>query len=305
MTNRRRLSEFGAVSNGGGIEGVLRAALDEIDEGGVLVFDAVRFAGNQGSGFEYAVFSPVAITKSVFIEGDSPDVRLVNKTRGDSIFNIVPNKNNFFIGFENLLFVSGGVSISGSNTLSPNSHLFNVSFKGLATGKAINLQVPEANLHLENIFIQGTPQYGVYVESNTYHDFFSLDKIKIDGASIAGLYFAKSNLGSGSIIVGRSEFLNNAQAIVVNNVRYYEQDVEYIQNEATYVLSGASQRLTGSGGGGGAGVTDHGQLTGLSDNDHRIYYHVSGTNNMAANLNMQGFAITNVGQVDGRDVSVD
>lgn len=307
MSIRRKLSEFGAASNGGGIEGVLRAALDEIDEGGVLVFDAVRFPGSPSGTLEYAVFSPIVINKSVLIEGDSSDVKLVNKTSGDSVFHVRPNKDNFFFGAENLLFVSGtgGINISGTYVLSPNSRLNNVSFHH-QTGRAVSVQSPELNLHFENVYVKGTPQYGIYLESNTNHDFVSIDRSKIDGATIAGLFFQKSNIGSGSVVVSDCEFLNNAQALVVNNVRYYEHNVEYIQNEANYVLSGASQRLTGSGGGGGgAGVTDHGQLTGLADNDHRIYYHVSGTNNIAAELNMQGFAITNVGTVDSRDISVD
>lgn len=44
-----------------------------------------------------------------------------------------------------------------------------------------------------------------------------------------------------------------------------------------------------------AGVTDHGQLSGLSDNDHPQYYHVSGTNNIAANLNVNGYQTTLTG----------
>jgi len=48
---------------------------------------------------------------------------------------------------------------------------------------------------------------------------------------------------------------------------------------------------------------DHGALTGLGDDDHTQYLLVNGTRAMGGILNMGGFAITNVGNVDGVDVS--
>lgn len=50
-------------------------------------------------------------------------------------------------------------------------------------------------------------------------------------------------------------------------------------------------------------VTDHGLLAGLADDDHPQYFLANGSRNMAGILNMGGFAITNVGNVDGVDVS--
>ena len=55
--------------------------------------------------------------------------------------------------------------------------------------------------------------------------------------------------------------------------------------------------------GGGGGVSDHGALTGLADDDHTQYFRHDGTRLMTAALNMGGFDITNVGDVDGVDVS--
>lgn len=49
--------------------------------------------------------------------------------------------------------------------------------------------------------------------------------------------------------------------------------------------------------------TDHGTLTGLGDDDHTQYLLVAGTRAMTGNLDMGTFAITNVGNVDGVDVS--
>lgn len=57
--------------------------------------------------------------------------------------------------------------------------------------------------------------------------------------------------------------------------------------------------------GAGGGVTDHGALTGLSDDDHTQYLLVNGTRAMTGDLDMGGQDVSNVGTVDGRDVSAD
>ena len=54
---------------------------------------------------------------------------------------------------------------------------------------------------------------------------------------------------------------------------------------------------------GGGGVTDHGALTGLTDDDHTGYLLANGTRAMVGNLNMGSQNITSVGNVDGVDVS--
>ena len=56
-------------------------------------------------------------------------------------------------------------------------------------------------------------------------------------------------------------------------------------------------------GAGAEGVTDHGNLAGLGDDDHNQYLLVSGSRAMGGALDMGSYAITNVGNVDGLDVS--
>ena len=55
--------------------------------------------------------------------------------------------------------------------------------------------------------------------------------------------------------------------------------------------------------GGTAGVTDHGLLSGLLDDDHPQYLLASGARPMAGNLDLGAFDVVNVGLVDGVDVS--
>ena len=52
--------------------------------------------------------------------------------------------------------------------------------------------------------------------------------------------------------------------------------------------------------GGGGGVTDHGALTGLSDDDHTQYLLADGTRSLTGNLTVSALAT-----IDGRDLSVD
>lgn len=59
----------------------------------------------------------------------------------------------------------------------------------------------------------------------------------------------------------------------------------------------------GQAGPSGTAVTRHGDLTGLPDDDHKQYLLVSGARPMTGPLNMGGNGITNVGLVDGVDVS--
>jgi pectin methylesterase-like acyl-CoA thioesterase len=55
--------------------------------------------------------------------------------------------------------------------------------------------------------------------------------------------------------------------------------------------------------GGGAGITNHGALSGLGDDDHTQYLLSAGTRAMSGSLDMGGNSITNVNLVDGVDVS--
>lgn len=56
---------------------------------------------------------------------------------------------------------------------------------------------------------------------------------------------------------------------------------------------------------GAGGTSDHGALTGLSDDDHSQYLPTDGSRPMIGNLPMGGYDITGVNLVDGRDVSSD
>ena len=57
--------------------------------------------------------------------------------------------------------------------------------------------------------------------------------------------------------------------------------------------------------GGGTGTINHGGLSGLDQDDHLLYHLTDGTRPMTGALDMGSSNITNVGTVDGRNVSVD
>lgn len=60
--------------------------------------------------------------------------------------------------------------------------------------------------------------------------------------------------------------------------------------------------VTGGGGGGG-GIADHGLLAGLGDDDHAQYTLADGTRAFTGDIDLGGNDVTNVGDVDGVDVS--
>jgi hypothetical protein len=62
--------------------------------------------------------------------------------------------------------------------------------------------------------------------------------------------------------------------------------------------------LVGSGGGGGGGIADHGLLAGLGDDDHGQYVLEDGTRAFSGDIDLGTNDITNVGDVDGVDISV-
>lgn len=79
--------------------------------------------------------------------------------------------------------------------------------------------------------------------------------------------------------------------------------VEAFLNSLTLSTTGAYS-VPVRNGSGGETIT-HGNLQGLTADDHTQYLLTNGTRSMGGALNMGTFAITNVGNVDGRDVSVD
>lgn len=99
-------------------------------------------------------------------------------------------------------------------------------------------------------------------------------------------------------------YLNNTRG----DIRYFRK-VEHLNSSAGASDAGKPIKLNVSGLVdptmiSGVGV-DHGGLTGLADDDHTQYHLTDGTRAMSGNLDMGTNAITNVGNVDGRDVSAD
>lgn len=136
--------------------------------------------------------------------------------------------------------------------------------------------------------------------------------------AMTGGYFRSDTLlltsdGRLSLIYGTAQYATQplAEAAVTGNTpTFIEHSVfplyRVIVQEAVGIVSFVDirpQPASGGGSGGGAGVTDHGALTGLADDDHSQYLLASGSRSMSGDLNMGTQNITNVGNVDGVDVS--
>jgi len=71
----------------------------------------------------------------------------------------------------------------------------------------------------------------------------------------------------------------------------------YVEDESRWLVFNGTAWVTGGGG------ADHGGLTGLGDDDHAQYLLEDGSRALSGDLDMGTNAITNVGNVDGVDVS--
>lgn len=117
-----------------------------------------------------------------------------------------------------------------------------------------------------------------------------------------------------SLIYGTAEYATQAEAENAGTATiptFMEESGIYLAlvvvEEAVGIASILDARPkpgeSGGVGGGGAGVTDHGDLTGLGDDDHTQYVLVSGARAMGGNLSLGGNNIVSVNLVDGVDVS--
>lgn len=87
---------------------------------------------------------------------------------------------------------------------------------------------------------------------------------------------------------------NNALRVAAVVIQVGSGDIASLPNQLPRIGAMSS---------GTTAVTDHGGLSGLGDDDHTQYLRIDGTRAATGALNMGGFGITNVGNVDGVDVS--
>jgi len=116
-----------------------------------------------------------------------------------------------------------------------------------------------------------------------------------------------------SVIYGTEEFATQEEAesaAVANTPTFIEHSAIQLANIVVEDGAGIAsfvdirpQPGAITGGGGAAGVSNHGLLSGLADDDHVQYLLSSGSRAMSGSLDMGGNNITNVANVDGVDVS--
>lgn len=114
-----------------------------------------------------------------------------------------------------------------------------------------------------------------------------------------------------SVIYGTEQFSSSAlaqSASLANSPSFIEltaystAKVVVLKNSGIDTIIDA-RPSTSTVGGSGSGVSVHSALAGLSADDHTQYLLATGARSMSGSLNMGGFDITNVGNVDGVDVS--
>jgi hypothetical protein len=118
--------------------------------------------------------------------------------------------------------------------------------------------------------------------------------------------------GRVSVIYGTSEYATQveAEAAPAANIPSFMEPTSFplallVIEQGVGIVSIIDIRPQGDSGSGTGtgGVSDHGLLSGLPDDDHEQYLLVSGSRAMSGDLQMGGQSITGVNQVDGVDVS--
>lgn len=183
-------------------------------------------------------------------------------------------------------------------------------------------------LGLDNISYAGDSDatFSYFYGSNGANEVASqtdIDDAQYDNAgtltSLSSGYFKADTVvltsdGRINVIYGTDEYATQSEAEVApsaNIPTFMEASAIYLANLIIEEGSGIQttvdlrpQPATGGGGGGGtAGVSDHGALSGLSDDDHTQYLLIDGSRAMSGSFDMGTNAITNVGDVDGVNVS--
>jgi len=137
-----------------------------------------------------------------------------------------------------------------------------------------------------NTFLQGNKTSGITFTSNNDSTFIFDD----NGLSGTGLI----NIPTNAISSLQEDIEDNiARALVAGT------SITIVYNDT----SGEITINSLGGGGGGSGVTDHGALTGLSDDDHGQYLLISGTRAMTGNLDLDSNNLNNGGTITATSFS--
>ena len=291
----------GALGNANDEVGVIQAAIDNAPEGAQIYFRATDLS-------TYLIYSPLFINKSLTLIADGPGVKLLKEVIGPTVI-FQPTKPNAVLKIENITFVSGSqaVFISSSFRNSPVTSIRDCQFFN-QDDQSIFVDNPGINLRIENCYFN-SGSVGVFARSESDNDYLILKDSIFSGYNDTCVFVSKSIANSkGKIHFENTSFSASQRAVTVRagvvsalNMSYDDivQDPPETKELGGLYFSSSTNSVSGS------GVSDHGLLSGLDGDDHPQYLHISGTRPMVGNLDMGNFDITNVDQIDGRDIGVD
>lgn len=128
--------------------------------------------------------------------------------------------------------------------------------------------------------------------------------LSVAGSEVTGV-LEVSNGGTGRNSLTTGGYVTGAAASAVGGITGNDQIAGWNGTTPSAISAGSGITISGGTISVSASGVDHGGLSGLADDDHLQYLPVSGSRAMTGALDMGGFAISNVGNVDGRDVSAD
>jgi len=200
--------------------------------------------------------------------------------------------------------VTSGNFYYGNNNILPtggNAILFTPIYKSATAGQWVYSST--ADTVSNSLYDTGTGSTGtIPAEKWVKHAFY------VNGDGVDEKYFLQYGdtlydtqlLAEDSLLPSAPSFFTEGIVPIASFVLSASStNITVVKDERSFLGVGASEV-----GGGGGGTGNHSELINLSSDDHLQYLLVNGSRAMGGNLNVGGNQITNVGNVDGVDVSL-
>lgn len=229
----------------------IQAVIDLAEEG-----DTVFFPSAKGSDEEEYIIegSPLIITKSLTIKGEGGKTRLTQRSEGLPIFLISPENPDAIINIQDFLLISGsdGIHFSSSHKISELSEIKNIDFQGQFSS-SVKFNIPEINFSIRNIKTS-SGKYSIFGQNDSSYNKFFFENSLISNTTERGVSLSSPSVFSGSVTFQNIGFLNNKDAIYLNNFSIEGRSVYFINNQNNIILSGTSAFVTSSAGSPGPSV---------------------------------------------------
>lgn len=239
---------------------------------------------------------------------DATDIRFLHQTR-TIVHDTDKLLHNYLIQTRKIALISGLAVTSGSDS-------YKINIDSGSWYRALDTITYDGYSDVKFSYFYGIDGYTEVADQTDFDDGYydnsgTLTALS-DGYFKIDTVFVTSD-GRVSVIYGTEEYETQVMAAAAGttNVPTFIQDTACVlanivskkDNGIVQIVDKRPIPNAATSSGSGGGVSAHGALSGLSNDDHTQYLLVTGSRSMSGDLSMGSNNITNVGNVDGVDVS--